>query len=407
MRALYSGVTGIRSHQVRMDVIGNNIANVNTVGFKGSRVTFSDVFSQTMSAGSASTSPQQVGLGVGVASTDLNGSAGSFQLTGRELDLAIEGQGLFVLKGSAGQKTYTRVGNFDWDAGGNLVNPATGQRVQGWMADADGTISNMGMASMGDITLVKGDVSLAQKTASASFSGNLDSGTANSGTYQTTFTAYDSLGNPQGLVLTFTKQGSNQWTWSASGPAAAGVVGTGSITFNNDGTVQSASVTGAQVTMSPPGATPAQQVALDFTKLTQAYAGTQGSSVLVRKADGYPMGSLESVTVEPSGQIAGVFSNGFRRTLGQIALANFSNPNGLLKVGNTGFAESTNSGGPLVGAAGVGGRGRLVAGNLEMSNVDLSQEFTNMITTQRGFQANTRIISAADEMLQDVVNLRR
>ncbi|HYF93952.1 MAG TPA: flagellar hook protein FlgE [Symbiobacteriaceae bacterium] len=408
MRALYSGVTGIRSHQVRMDVIGNNIANVNTVGFKGSRVTFQDVFSQTMSAGSASTSPQQVGLGAGVASTDLNGAAGSFQLTGRDLDLAIEGAGLFVLKSPGdGQRVYTRVGNFDWDAQGYMVNPATGQRVQGWMADSDGTVSNTGIASLGDIQLIRGDVSLAQLTTSAAFGGNLDSGADDGDTYQTTFTAYDSLGNPVPIVLTFEKTGTNDWSWEAEGPAAAGVTGSGDLTFNPDGTILTGG-TNIQVNIaSPPGGDDAQAVALDFTRITQAYAGTQGSSVLARTVDGYPMGVLESISVEQSGQITGVFSNGFRRTLAQVAVASFSNPNGLLKEGNTAFVESANSGAPQIGTPTTGGRGRLVPGNLEMSNVDLSTEFTNMITTQRGFQANTRIITAADEMLQDVVNLRR
>lgn len=407
MRALYAGVTGIRSHQVRMDVIGNNIANVNTVGFKGSRVTFQDVFSQTMSAGSAATSPQQVGLGAAVASTDLNNAAGSFQLTGRDLDLAIEGAGMFILKGGgSGQRSYTRVGNFDWDAGGYLVNPATGQRVQGWMADSTGVVAGGDASTLRDIQLIKGDVALAQPSTSAILSGNLDAGAANNSTYQTTYTAYDSLGNPQSIVLTFTKQAApNQWQWAATGPLSSNVTGQGSITFNNDGTLQNPMP--ATITMSPSGAAPNQQMSVDFTTVTQAYAGSLGSSVLVRKVDGYPMGVLEQIAVEQSGQIVGVFSNGFRRTLAQLGMASFSNPNGLLKVGNTAFQESANSGGPVVGNAGTGGRGRLVAGNLEMSNVDLSLEFTNMITTQRGFQANTRIITAADEMLQDVVNLRR
>lgn len=411
MRALFSGVTGIRSHQVRMDVIGNNIANVNTTGFKGSRVTFQDVFSQTMSAGSASTTPQQVGLGVAVASTDLNNSPGSFQLTGREMDLAIEGNGLFILKGGDGQRVYTRVGNFDWDAEGFLVNPATGSRVQGWMADDTGGIASTGLADLSDIKLVKGDVDLAKMTALVSMGGNLDAGTTvSAGTdpdYVTPYTAYDSLGNPVSLTVAFKKSAGNTWDVTITAPAGRTISGgTANLTFNPDGTLLSPDPATFDVTMTMAG-TDDQTMTIDVSKITQAYAGTAGSTVLARKADGAPMGVLESVSVDAAGQVTGVFSNGFRRRLGQLGMALFTNPNGLLKVGSTGFSESSSSGAPVVGTPNSGGRGRMIAGNLEMSNVDLSTEFTNMIMTQRGFQANTRIISAADEMLQDVVNLRR
>jgi flagellar hook protein FlgE len=406
MRALFSGVTGIRSHQVRMDVIGNNIANVNTTGFKSSRVTFQDVFSQTLSMGSAETAPQQVGLGVGIASTDLDQAAGSFQLTGRDLDLAIEGNGMFVLRGTDGQAQYTRVGNFDWDSNGYLVNPGTGLRVQGWPADKNGNFGTLDRAALGDIQVVKGAPSPAQKTASATLGGNLDAGAKDGDSFQTTLTAYDSLGRAQSITLKFTKSTTNSWTWTAQADPTIGVSGTGVLSFNTDGTIATASKTGT-LTMNAPGATLAQTLTLDLSAMTQAYAGQAGSSVLVRQADGYPMGTLESAAVDASGKVVGLYSNGTRRVLGQVAVANFTNPDGLLKVGNSSFAESADSGAPMVGQPSTGGRGRIVAGNLEMSNVDLSTEFTNMIITQRGFQANTRVISAADEMLQDLVNLRR
>lgn len=407
MRALFSGVTGIRSHQVRMDVIGNNIANVNTTAFKSSRVSFQDVFSQTMSAGSAQTTPQQVGLGVGLASTDLNLAAGSFQMTGRDMDLAIEGNGMFILKdGNGGQAAYTRAGNFDWDSRGFLVNPATGQQVQGWMADANGNFGNADAGSIGSIQVVKGGVTLAQKSAASTIGGNLDAGAAISGTpYTTTMTAYDSLGRPQTVALTFTKTADNNWSWSASGPAGASVTGSGTLAFGTDGTLQAASRTGS-VSLSPAGAA-AQTISLDFANVTQAFAGTSGSSVLVRKIDGAPMGTLESVSMDETGLVSGVYSNGFRRPLAQLATADFTNPAGLLKAGSSSFVESASSGAALVGKPATGSRGRLVPGNLEMSNVDLSTEFTQMIVTQRGFQANTKTISTADEMLQDLVNLRR
>lgn len=396
MRALFSGVTGIRSHQVRMDVIGNNIANVNTTGFKGSRVTFQDVFSQTMSAGSASTAPQQVGLGGGIASTDLTHTAGSLQLTGRDLDLAIEGNGFFSLKGLDGSNLYTRAGNFDWDSEGHLVSPSTGARVQGWTADLNGTIGNTSTGSLGPIRVIKGDIALAQKSTKATFGGNLD---ANGTSYDTAFTAYDSLGRAQSITITFTKTGTNTWSWTTTG-----ATGSGSLGFNTNGSLNSGGT--ANITLSPAGAE-AQTISLDMSRLTQAYAGASGSSAIVRSVDGFPMGTLDSVAVDGAGTVIGTYDNGFRRVLAQIAIANFPNQGGLLKVGNSGFTESTASGKPLVGQPNSGGRGRIVPGNLEMSNVDLSIEFTSMILTQRGFQANARVISAADEMIQDLVNLRR
>lgn len=407
MRALFSGVTGIRSHQMRMDVIGNNIANVNTIGFKGSRVTFQDVFSQTLSSGSAQSAPQQIGLGVGIGSTDLYQGAGSPQLTGRELDLAIEGSGMFVLKGGDGMNVYTRVGNFDWDAEGYLVNPGTGARVQGWSADINGQFGTLDAAGLGSIQLMRGAVGLAQPTQSASLGGNLDAGAAKDTEFRTTLTAYDALGRPHSVAVVFTKgSDAKTWDWKPEGDAALGLTGSGTLTFGPDGILDPASFTG-DITLTPPDAAAAQTIKLNFEGITQAYAGQEGSSVLVRKADGYPMGTLEAVSIDPTGLVYGVFSNGARRPMAQVAVANFANTAGLLKLGSSTFGESPSSGAPMVGAPGTGGRGRLVPGNLEMSNVDLSTEFTNMIMTQRGFQASTKIISAADEMLQDLVNLRR
>lgn len=405
MRALFSGVTGIRSHQVRMDVIGNNIANVNTTGFKSSRVTFMDVFSQTLSQGSSTTTPQQVGLGSGVASTDLNQTAGSLQLTGRDLDIAIEGNGFFVMKGVEGLQIYTRAGSFDWDAQGSLVNPGNGQRVQGWMADASGSLANTDPASIGDIRLRKGDVALAEATTEATFGQNLDAGAANGTTYDTAFTAYDSLGRPQPIAVRFTKTATNTWDWSYQDPAGGGFTNGGTLSFGTDGTLPS-NMAATSIIIPVTGANDLS-ISIDLKSITQSYAGTSGSTVLVRESDGNPMGTLESVSVDASGVVTGVYSNGFRRNLAQLSIATFNNPSGLMKQGASSFSESSASGSPIIGKPGSGGRGRLVPGNLEMSNVDLSTEFTSMIMTQRGFQANTRIITASDEMIQDLVNLRR
>jgi len=412
MRALFSGVTGLRAHQLRMDVIGNNIANVNTTGFKSSRVSFMDVFSQTMSNGSTDQNPQQVGLGVGVASTDLNMSAGSMQMTGRALDLGIEGNGFFIVKDSNGTLQYTRAGNFDWSSQGYLVVPGTGQRVQGWQVDAKGNP----IGNPTDIQVQKGSTIVATPTANIGFSKNLDAnmaiaaGNPPSPSYSTAVTVYDSLGRAQSLTFTFTKTGPLQWQWDLTTPAGITVNNpTGTLDFLQDGTMDPASAgrTAAITLQYTAGDAQDQDITIDFSKITQAYATSSGSTVQATSADGNPMGVLESVYVDTSGVVTAVYSNGTRAAVGVLALADFANPAGLLKAGSSSFVESGASGTALVGRPGAGGLGKLVPQNLEMSNVDLATEFTNMIMTQRGFQANTRIITTADEMLQDVVNLRR
>ncbi|MFZ5826788.1 MAG: flagellar hook protein FlgE [Bacillota bacterium] len=430
MRALYSGVTGIRSHQMRMDVIGNNIANVNTVGFKGSRVTFSDVMSQTLSSGSALTNPMQVGLGVGVGSTDLMQDDGSFQMTGRALDLAIQGNGLFVLKDVNGQTLYTRAGSFDWNTDGYLFNPANGMRVQGWMADpATGEIGRTDMGTLTDIRMVRGDVSLARPSTEASMKGNLDAAATDGTLYETAFTAYDSLGRPIPVTIQFEKTATG-WDWrfatkytdpfDPADPATWEQMTSGpdELVFNSAGKLvwdpaQTTSYIG-QITISDPDGAAADIVLnIDFRSITQAYAtssdSTSGSNstVQIDKIDGSKMGILENVFIDESGVVTGRFTNGSTRVLAQIAMASFNNMAGLTKVGGSTFAESPASGTAQVGKPNTGGRGGFVPGNLEGSNVDLAAEFTNMIMTQRGFQANTKMVTTADDMLHELINLRR
>lgn len=412
MRALNSAVTGIRSHQTRMDVIGNNIANVNTVGFKSSRVTFKDVFSQTLTSGSATTNPQQVGLGVGVASTDMDMNAGSPQLTGRELDLAIQGDGFFITRNGDNSVVYTRVGSFDWSPEGVLVIPGTGARVQGYAINEDGTVAT---GALGDILLRKGSTAAARPTTTATITGNLDP-TARilDDTDEnpfvdatTTLTVYDSLGRPNSLVVNILRLETEGQLPEWSVEVLYGeeqLVTDEPLTF--DPTTGEVDPPTLEIPFTPLGLEE-MTINLDVSGLQQAYTGTPGSTLAVQSSDGAPMGTLESVSISQDGQVIGVYSNGARVASAYVALANFTNPAGLSKVGDTSFSETASSGVPMVGLPNTEGRGQLVPSNLEGSNVDLSTEFTNMIMTQRGFQANTRVVSTADEMLQDLVNLRR
>ncbi|MGE5672577.1 MAG: flagellar hook protein FlgE [Mycobacterium leprae] len=422
MRSLFAAVTGLHSHQVRMDVIGNNIANVNTTGFKGSRVTFGDVLSQTMNPGSEYSNPQQVGLGVGVASTDLLMDDGSLQMTGRSLDLAIEGNGMFVLKQTNGNQVYSRAGNFTWSSDGHLQVAGSGERVQGWMADAAGNIPNTDEANMSDIQMLTGSVALARPTTMSTLAGNLDAGAAVGDTVNMSVTVYDSLGRAQSVPIKFVKAANpdathTQWNWTYLDTANGAAPGTwepaapgNALVFDTTGkqvlTGTPSSTANPKLDITYPGASNLQ-VAMDMTAISQGYNAAGGSDVMQRSYDGTMMGTLQTVSIDDTGTVTGTFSNGDRRTLAKVALALFSNTSGLLKAGMNSFAASSASGAPQIGTTNSGGRGKLLPGNLEMSNVDLATEFTNMILTQRGFQANTRIISTADQMLDDVVNLKR
>lgn len=419
MRSLYSGVSGIRSHQTRMDVIGNNIANVNTTGFKASRVTFTDVFNQTLSSGSALTNPQQIGLGVAVGSTDLITEEGPFQMTGRAFDLAISGAGLFVLKGANDEILYSRAGMFDWNPDGILINPALGMKVQGWMADQNGVIGRTDRATLQDIQIVRGSVSLPKATTTVTFKGNLDAAAEEDSTYETIINAYDSLGRDIPITLRFTKGDGNTWTVEYRGPGTEEWSEEHTLDFGSDGRILGPQGPNDDdprlwtITITDPNDQADDlEITLDFRKITQAYdasgsGGTARSTVELDTRDGRPMGSLEAVYVNELGEIIGRYTNGDSQRLAQIALAHFNNMAGLIKEGNSTFAESPASGVPQIGTAGTGGRGTLVPGNLEGSNVDLAGQFTEMILTQRGYQASARVVSTADDMLQEIINLKR
>jgi flagellar hook protein FlgE len=539
MRSLFSGVAGLRNHQTAMDVIGANISNVNTTGYKGSTANFSDVISQTLQGAAGATgnrggtNAMQVGLGVGLASISTNFGNGSYQSTGKQTDLAIQNDGFFIL--SDGDKQYyTRAGNFDFDSAGNFLS-GTGLKVMGWQADATGAINTTGATVA--IQVPKGTMMPALASTSLTFANNLSADASQGASAVASLPVYDSLGNAHNLAETFTKVGGNTWlakaslpdesglaltntmtlitfdtagklssveqvtptpaelnkltldaiqmdsttssvnsqyyttfdsnntphvmkitytqagsatpnqwkyslseagststtplatgtvTWDGTStytfsPATASVtVGSSTMTFaaNSLGT-QTAPAAGACVTTSDAtysksttvnpvtftGAGAAQsKISVDVSTLTQ-YGGD--STVQATKQNGYAAGALDSTSIDSTGVIVGKFSNGRTQNLGQVALATFNNPPGLLRIGDSLFGASNNSGSPSVGTVGTGGRGTLTAGSLEMSNIDLADQFSKMIITQRGFQANSKIITTSDTMLEELVNLKR
>jgi flagellar hook protein FlgE len=408
LRSMFSAISGLRGHQVMMDVIGNNIANVNTVGFKSGRVNFQDILSQTFRGASApqgglgSINPAQVGLGMTVAGIDVLQSQGNLQSTGRLTDMAIQGDGFFVL--SDGSRDYfTRDGAFDIGLNGQLVNSASGLVVQGWVADQSGAIDTT--TAVTDVVIPIGTRTTALISSSSVMTGNLDASAAAGSTASTTLNVFDSLGIRHSIKVTFTKTGSNDWDWAATADAAdtgTTTVSAGTLGFNSDGTV--AASTGSPISIAlTNGASSPLALPLDMSGMTQY----QGTSSLNATTDGFSSGTLVTFTIGSAGDITGVFSNGQTQLLGQIAMGNFVNPGGLLRQGQNLFGASSASGDASIGMPGQGGRGTVTTGSLEMSNVDLATQFTGMITAQRGFQANGRVITTSDEMLQELVNLKR
>ncbi|PKM89922.1 MAG: hypothetical protein CVU87_03820 [Firmicutes bacterium HGW-Firmicutes-12] len=484
MRSLFAGVSGLKNHQTRMDVISNNIANVNTTGYKKSRVTFQDMLNQTLrgasspQSGRGGTNPMQVGLGMSLASVDVIHTAGSPQTTGVNTDLCIEGEGFFIV-GTGDNMYYTRAGNFAFDYNKTFYNTSNGMVVKGYVADANGIINPNG--GIVDINLASQMTAPPNASTQAQFNKNLDSrdtlltatktgvahvalantpvsldadklpvtevtiaglvegtdfsvdyvngtvtilGTGAAVTanydidykmpnYSAPITVYDSKGESHELMAYYTKTAPNTWeidtsitTRDASGNTVVNFLDTGKGTLYFDpatGKLNTSTSSVSTATLAMTGVE-AFGIDLDFSNLTE-YAGDY--TAIGFSQNGYKAGDLQSLSVDTTGTITGNFSNGQNRALAQLALATFANPAGLTKNGNNLFTPSNNSGEPDQGLSGVSGRGTLNPERLEMSNVDLSQEFVDMIITQRGFQANSRVITTSDQILEELVNLRR
>jgi len=464
MRSLFSGVSGLQNHQTRMDVIGNNIANVNTYGFKRNRVNFQDIFYQQLQGAARPTedvggvNPKEVGLGMSVASIDTVHIQGAFQTTGIETDLAIQGQGFFILD-DKGSQLYTRAGTFALDEDGTYVNPGNGMKVQGWMAqEIDGVQFLDTSRALENLIIPVGSKDPARATTLVNFACNLDKRTpevpegatalqAREGTWSTQEKIYDSFGDVHILQVEFSRVPGQNNSWTArvsvdpqndvptnasaalgDVPPAAGGADVFTVNFSNQGTILNAidgagneSNTGQVImnvaydvqTAAPgdDGAMIRQNFQLNLgtvgglvNSMTQ-YAERSSSKIV--EQDGHSMGYMESFKIDGSGIITGVFSNGTTRTLGQVAMASFPNQGGLEKAGDNNFKKTNNSGNANISPSGIAGKGVIKSGALEMSNVDMADQFTDMIVTQRGFQANSRTIQTADQLLQELLSLKR
>lgn len=415
--ALYSGISGLNTNGNAMSVLGNNIANTNTIGFKASRTVFSDLLATTIS-GSGGTS--QVGRGTQLSTVDNLFSQGTFENTESGTDLAVEGEGFFIVKPTLGDESfYTRAGAFRFNEDGVLVNPE-GLKVQGKSFDTNG---NLTVGDPSDIRVDIGTLIQAKPTGSINLTTNLDANAqvvafdplnpATTSNYATSTRIFDTLGNTHLLTTYFNITGPGTWNWNTMVDSAevatpdAGpftLVGSGNLTFDAAGnlTAGATGATNAGELDWVSGADPGRQ--LNFAFNTTQYSSD--SVVISQGQDGYGAGNLVKISIDGAGIVTANYSNGQRIKVSQIALAKFPNVGGLNKAGGNLYAATDDSGAPRVGIP-SSELGKIFTNALEQSNVDLAQEFVKMITTQRGFQASSKIITTTDEMLGELINLKR
>jgi flagellar hook protein FlgE len=428
LSAMNSGVSGLMAENSAISVVGDNIANVNTTGFKSQRAIFEDVLGHSILAGTSASLP---GSGVQVGKIQQMFTQGSLSTTGVSTDLALNGDGFFTVKGAVDGlqgNFYTRAGNFNIDSNGYVVNPS-GLQLQGYTANADGTYQT-------SVSSLKVPTSAlpAHATTNSTITANLDANSAvpanpfdvndpaNTSSYSTAMTVYDSLGKAHDVDIYFAKTSAGNFDWHAVAkgddlnPPQPGVnveLGTGTLNFTTDGALNS--VTGNTFTASFDGATANQTVTMNFgTSIAAGGTGLDGttqysspSNVSSQSQDGYASGDFSGVAVDGQGVVTGLYTNGQQLAIGQLAIAKFRSNDGLGRAGQNLWIETRESGSVAMGTASSGGRGAVSAGALEGSNVDLATEFVGLIQHQRSFSANSKTITTADEMLQELIGIKR
>jgi flagellar hook protein FlgE len=405
-------LSGLNASSIALQTIANNLANLNTIGYKDARVLFRDLFYQTLGT-NGSGDPIQSGAGVTVGAISSLFTQGSVDPSGVPTDVAINGDGFFVVQ-KDGNTVYTRDGNFSVDKNDLLVT-ADGQSVLGFPAVNGVITTGQGLTPL---RLGAGTISPPTPTSNVQIRTNLNATAVNGDAFSTPVTVFDSLGASHVLTYTFTKTGSNAWSYALTIPQAQitgaltdpVVIKAGTLTFDGSGNLLTpiANVTAIKIQNLANGA---KDLQFDW----QIYQGTNGllsqvaapSSTASTRQDGSGAGSLLNFTIGGDGVVTGNFSNGQTAVLGQLGLATFPNLQGLLRTGRNDFSETLASGQSVVGAPTTGGRGSLSGGALELSNVDIAKEFASLIVAQRGFQANARVVTTFDEITQDTINLKR
>ena len=411
--AFSTALSALVAHSSAVDVVGNNLANLNTAGFKSSTVAFSELVAQVFTGGLG---PTQVGLGVARPTTIRQFTQGAIQASSGPLDAAIQGDGFLVVKDPLGRTLYTRGGSLQVDKSGILIT-ATGERVQGWSIQGN-TLSTIG--PVGDIVVPVGNLKPAVATSTFSLDMNLNAA-ASAGPpadqFSTAIEVFDSLGMSHTVTATMTKSATpNQWDYSVSVPnsdvTAAFTPVTGSVTFDSAGKLITPASTGKMPVVAIKGLTSG---AADMSMTWNLYDGSsnrltqyaQPSALSANSQDGSQAAQLVKVGLVDGGKVLAQYSNGQQTVVGQLGMVAVRNPESLISVGNNDFQVSAQTASPAIGVPGTGGRGNIIGGAVENSTVDIAKEFTNLIVYQRGYQANSKVITTVDELSQDTINLKR
>lgn len=401
-------LTGLKANSIALNTIGNNLANLNSTAYKKQTANFADLYYQTI-GNSGANSPLQVGIGTKVSSINTDYAQGNVNSTSSATDMAINGNGFFVVN-DQGTQELTRAGNFQLGATGDLQT-SDGLQVLGYPA-VNGAVNVN--ASLVPLNIPTGKTQLPQATSQFSITAGLDSGSAVGTSFPDSTTMYDSLGNGHNVSMTFTKTAANTWTYNIALPAGESTGSantTGTLTFNNNGTLATPSSNVSGITF-----TGMADKSADLNLNWQVYNnnGTSlltqtaaASSVNARSQDGYPSGTYKDFSVDATGVITANYTNGHTDVLGQVSLATVANPNGLARAGGNNYKTTEASGLVTVGAAGTGGRGKIVDDSLEGSNVDISTEFADLIVAQRAFEANSKTVTAFDTVTQDTISMIR
>ncbi len=406
--AMLNGVSGVNSFSLWLDVVSDNLSNISTVGYKESRVTFRDIHNRTLAMGSApkgskgGVNPEQMGFGAAVAAISHIFSQGDLMFSGESTDLAIEGDGFFVLTDNAGKlgdpdhMYYTRAGAFDLDADGNLVDTNTGYLVLGYLADPSDPTSQIDVGALKPINLKEFEKVSPVATTQVKISGNLAANSQVGDKVTVGFLYYDAQGVGKNIQIEFEKASDNTWTWTSQ-DEDGNSVGTGTIAFGTDGNPASGTTT--TLTLAD-----GNSLNVDFSDVSQ-YGGP--SYLGVTEMDGHGMGNIAGISIDRDGIIRIDYSDGTQKVAGQVALSDFVNPGGLIAVGDTMFKEGPNSGKAVIGVPNSDSRGSILSGTLEMSNVNPANEMVNLILAQRGYQINSRVITTADSVVEEALNLPR
>lgn len=398
-------LSGLIASQDQLSSVSNNLANLDTVGFKDQTVQFSDLFAQS-SLTNASNNPIETGLGVEASQTNSNFTDGGISSTGLASNMALSGNGFFVVQGSSGTPNYTRAGDFTVNATGYLTSPS-GEQVLGYTA-TNGIVSTSG--TLQPLKVALGSVIPATATSQFEISANLNSSSATGATFASTTPIYDSLGAQHVLSVNYTKTASNTWTYSVDIPtgdtgAATSQVATGTLTFDSSGNLTAP--TGSVPVTIPTFIDGAATMNLSWSlhdangggTITQTDLGSSTSST----QNGQGSGTLRSYAIQADGTIEGSYSNGQTNVLGQVAIASFPNTQGLLRIGSNDYQATPGSGSASIGVAGTGGRGSITGGSVESSNVDVAAEFSKLIVAQQAYSANAKTITTFQQVSQATI----